>query len=248
MRLGRLPADPRRLLAAPSLHHYGLSPPPSKVDRHGIEFFPILGGNDQIPDCTAVAVFNCAAAASWVLAGSAPVMDEKKAPRFYAACIGQPDATDDELAATDGAMILDVLNYQSQHGCDMGQQSALVANWGVVSSGRTGIASAIAHLGGANLGITLYQNDMDTIGAGVWDVTASDPGPVVGGHALMAWDYTGLSDDSIVRLGTWGAWQTATWRWLEARTDEAHGMAWRQFAVPGIDYAALEAHIEGFVA
>jgi hypothetical protein len=90
---------------------------------------------------------------------------------------------------------------------------------------------------------------MDTVFAGVWDDDGTaDPGPLAGLHSLMGWDYLGLSDDSLVRLGTWGNWQPATWRWLSRRLDEAHGLLWRQFAVPGVDYAALQSDVDGFVA
>ncbi len=84
--------------------------------------------------------------------------------------------------------------------------------------------------------------------AAVWDVQAGrDDGAVAGGHALIAWDYTSLSDDGLVRLGTWGVWQPATWAWVAARLEEAHAIVWRQLArADGGFYAGLTA--DGLVA
>jgi len=248
MMFGRLPADPARIAAAPSLRKYGLVPPPPVVNRDDVPFTPELYENDVLPDCTAVTLANCAQAASWALTGAGEFIDPASVPSFYAASIGHAGESDAALAATDGAVLLDVLAFQSRSGFHVGQQAPLVASFGTVDpTDRAGIAAAVYHLGACALGVTLHQKDMDTFGAGVWDDDGSDQGAVVGGHALFAWAYTGLSDDDLVQVGTWGNWQYATWRFLAARLDEAHGLMWNDRA-PGLDYVALKAAIKGFVA
>lgn len=53
---------------------------------------------------------------------------------------------------------------------------------------------------------------------------------VVGGHATISLDYTDLADDDTVRIATWATWKPATWRWVRARLEEAHGLIWRSLA------------------
>jgi hypothetical protein len=245
---GRKAHDPVRLAAAPALQRYGLALPPPVVDRSAIPFVPELYQNDTLPDCTAVTLANCAQAANWVLTGCGEVIDPATVPAFYAASIGKPGATTADLMATDGAAILDVLSYQSRNGFDCGQQAPLVANFGVIDVvDRMGIASAVAHLGACEIGVRLYQCDMDAFGTGPWDDDGSDPGALIGLHATFIWSYAGLGNEALVQIGTWGNWQPATWRWVATRTDEAHGLLWGDRA-PGIDYATLRADVAGFVA
>ena len=247
MMFGRLPHSPERLAAAPALRRYGLAPPPPVVDRSTIDFTPDAYQNQVLPDCTAATLANTAQAASWALTGVAEMIDPATVPAFYAASIGKPGATTAELEATDGAAILDVLAWQSRNGFDCGQQAPLVASFGVIeATDRDGIAAAVAHLGHCYIGIRLYQRDMDTFGVGPWDDDGSDPGPLVGLHATFIWSYVGLGDTDLVQVGTWGAWQPASWAWVSARTDEAHGLLWGDRA-PSIDYAALRGDVAGFV-
>jgi hypothetical protein len=247
VKLGRKQADISRLAAAPVLRRYGLAPPPPVVDRSAIAFTPELYQNDTLPDCTAVTLANCAQAASWVLTGTAQWIATGSVPAFYADSIGKPGATTTELMATDGAEILDVLAYQASSGFDCGQQAPLVAHFGTIdASDRMGIAAAVAHLGCCEIGIRLYERDMDTFGVDPWDADGSDPGALVGLHATFIWSYAGLGDEALVQIGTWGNWQPASWRWVVARTDEAHGLLWNDRA-PGINYAALRTDVAGFV-
>jgi hypothetical protein len=93
----------------------------------------------------------------------------------------------------------------------------------------------------------LRERDMETFGSGIWDVRGGrDDGPVVGGHCVVGWDYTGLGDDDTVRIGTWGDWQPASWAWVAARLDEAHGLVYRQLARADGFYTGVTA--DGLVA
>jgi hypothetical protein len=83
----------------------------------------------------------------------------------------------------------------------------------------------------------------------VWDVVdGRDDGKLVGGHLIVAWDYTGLTDDAALRIATWGKFQPATWRWLQARLSEAQALIWRQLGATtgedlGVSVETLEAEL-----
>lgn len=227
--LGRLPHSPERLARglmtapAPMLYNY-------QLDRSGIDFQPGLFGNDSLPDCTAVGVAN-AALASGLLRSATPVIADGKPQRLYADVIGQPNASDAQLAATKGAVAMDVLNDVATHGFDAGEQVPLVPIPRTVQNAREAIAGLMCNrvLGVAYLGIRLYQRDMDTMGQGPWTAAVADSGALEGGHVLLAWDYPrGLSDADLARLATWGTLQPASWGWLMERLDEAHGLEWPQ--------------------
>jgi hypothetical protein len=241
LRLGCLPHDPVALASAPR-HRFGAILPPAVLDRSGIDFTPGLFNNDTYGDCTAVGLANAARGIA-ALNGYDLVVDPDTPLAFYSDCIGNPP----NLIATDGAVILDVLAYQSTHGFNIGPQM-LVGQSGTVALTRTDLALAMARIGPAYLGVTLRDRDMQAVGSRPWDVEAGrDDGAVVGGHCIIGWDYTGLGDAGTVRIGTWGMWQTATWAWLAARLEEAHGLVWRQLArADGTFYDGLTA--DGLVA
>jgi hypothetical protein len=243
-RLGRLPHDPAALERMPSLADHPLADfePRPVVDRNEIAFEPGLYHNDKLPDCTAAGLANAANAVA-ALNGFQLAIVPEKVPQFYAACVGC-GPTFAAMEATPGAVVLDVLNRQAVHGFDVMMQAPLVGLHAVIPHKRAAIANAVDRLGHAYFGVTLHTRDMDA--APVWDVGDGQPdGDVVGGHVVVGWDYTGLDDDATLRLCTWGRFQKATWRWLDARLSEAHAMIWRQLGDTtghdvGVDFAVLE--------
>ncbi len=249
MKLGRLPADPERIARAPQLaaHRFAAAPPLPSLDRSAVPFLPRLFGNDTLPDCTGAALANAALAVS-ALNGFETAILDADVPAFYAECIGMPRASPAQLAATDGAVALDVLRYQFASGLGVGAQTVLCALFGAVREDRAALANALVNLGPGYWGVTLTERDMATAHPGiVWD-TEGDSSPPAGGHMLVGWDYSGLGDLDTVRLATWGAFKRATWRWVEARLEEAYGLVWRQLARAdgadlGVDVAALEAQL-----
>jgi hypothetical protein len=220
MRLGRLAHDPIELAAAPA-HRFGAVPPPAKLDRSLADFGPEMYDNDHYSDCTAAALANCARGVAY-LNGYDLIVDPGKPLAFYGSCVGNPP----DLAATEGAIMRDVLNRQA-HGFDIGPQT-LYGQWGTIDpKARSALAIAMERLGPLYLGVTLREREMETMG--LWDVQAGrDDGVVIGGHGIPAWCYGGLADSDIVQIGTWGRWQSVTWEWLMTRLDEAHGVVWRQ--------------------
>jgi hypothetical protein len=238
--LGRIRHDPMALARAPS-HRFATVSPPLRLDRHAIAFAPELYANDVLPDCTAASLANAARGVA-ALNGYDLVVDPSCVPAFYSVCIGNPV----NLAATDGAVMLDVLARQAAQGFDIGPQTLHGLHGTIDSQGRSALAHGMARLGVGYWGVILRERDMER--AALWDIRDDrDDGDIVGGHAVIAWDYSGLADDATVRLGTWGSWQPATWAWVSARLEEAYCIVWRQLErADGTFYDGLTA--DGLVA
>ena len=246
-RLGRLPHDQAAVDHAPSLgaHRFAAALPPAKMDRSAIPYAPGLYQNDILPDCTAAGIANAAGMVA-ALNGYAMAIDPAKVPPFYASCVGC-EPTGAAMAATDGAVLLDVLARQARSGFDTGPQS-LVGLFGTLPPMRSVLASAVATLGHAYIGVGLRERDEESFSQQEpWFITPDD-GAAIGGHCVVIWDYAGLGDGDLVRIATWGALQPATWAWVEARTEEAYALLWRQLAAAdgpdiGVDVDVLEADL-----
>lgn len=231
MRFGRLAHDPAEVARVPSLamHGFAASPPPISLDRSGVGFHPGLYHNDVFPVCTAAGLANAAGLVA-AIDGFGLIIDVNRVLDFYAGLAGI-DPTDAALAASDGVLMTDVIRRQTLDGFDVGTQTPLVGLAGTLPLiNRSTLASAMARLGQAYVGVTIRERDMD-VRPGLWDVEAGrDDGAIVGRHAMVLGDYTGLDDVATVRAATWGDWQTVTWAWLRDRLDEAYAFVWRQLA------------------
>jgi len=234
---GRLAHDPAMLARAAQLadHPVAQMVELAQLDRSNIEFTPCLDDNDIRSNCTAVDLANCLRAAA-VLAGYQIVIPTPKVVAFYSQSTGY-----DGTPATDvGGVEALVLASQARAGFDTGGQTEMVGAWGTQDPADHGlIRRCITHIGTATLGVALSIADktMD-----VWDTetpaSAGDPTPGSWGrHELFGWDFTGTEPTDLVRLGTWGGWKYATWRWARKAVEEAHAISWRQIGAPvGIDY------------
>lgn len=246
-RFGRREHDPAAVAKAPSFagHRFALSPPPASFDRGDVPA-PGLYDNDTLPDCTAADMANGARLVFQAFTGADLLVDPGKVPAFYAESIGMPGASIKALAATDGAVMLDVMTHQARQGFDCGPQ-LLAANFGVLPIDRLAIANALAHLKNVSVGIRLYEADMTM--PDVWDTTYA-PGPLAGRHADTLLDYAGLADGDTLRINRWGSWGRCTWRWLLDRTEEAYARVYRQLlgADPPVDADMLEAQLQRFTA
>lgn len=230
-------------------------PPPPKLVRSHIDFTPSLDANDCLGDCTAVGIANCARGMA-ALNGFGIDIPTAKVVDFYSASTGYDPAD----PSTDvGGVELDVLAYQLRNGFDHGGQTELVGTFATFDpADRALMANAMAKCGAVYLGVNLAEADQDM--GRTWDTTTpgdQTPGsysPAGGGHCLFGWDYTGLGDDDIVRVGTWGQWQPTTWRWIKDRTEESHVILWRQLMkasgqnFAGLDYDRLRADNIAWVA
>lgn len=247
--LGRLQHQPDHVARAPRLGARALATTaPARLIRDHIPYAPQLFGNDLLPNCTAVAIANSAIGVA-ALGGGGCVIDPPNVDAFYAATINVPVA---DIARTDGALLLDALARQSRVGLPTGHQALLCGPFAAIKPGNLNLLRvAMTFAGLPILGVSLSLSDQ---APGVWDTdppaSAGDPTPGSWGmHALVAWDYTGLADDDVVRLATWGTLQAATWRWLRARLDEAYVAVWRPLMPAsgrnwaGLDYDALAADV-----
>jgi hypothetical protein len=202
--------------------------------------------NDELGDCTAVGYANAARGMA-LLNGFGIDIPTDDVVSFYSDSTGYnpSDASTDQ-----GAVELDVLAHQLKAGFarTSGDRTPLVADFATFDpADRATFASTLARIGPVYLGVNLASADLDT--SLTWDTTTpgdQTPGSW-GGHALIAWDYTGLGDGDTVRLATWGTLQPCTWRWLASRCEEAHVLIWRQLMkstrlnFAGLDYDGLRA-------
>lgn len=186
--------------------------------------------NNILPICTAAALANTARAYSWVKAGTDIVIDPDKVKAYFASVEGIPD-TDAAIAATNGAVMQTIMEAAEITGFDVGQQVPLVPDLHACPAlTQDAIADMANQYGAANIGVMLSISDQSMQ---VWDTdvpaSAGDPTPSSwGDHDTFIWDWDGFTPTSLVRVGTWGYWQKATWRWIMARTEEVWGLRWPQ--------------------
>lgn len=188
-----------------------------------------MGFNNKYGDCTAVGLMNSASVVS-SLNGAPVACSDSDAIRFYSESTG----FNPEDPSTDrGGVEVGVLDYASRNGMQFGFYK-LFPLWGTVNMlSRNDLALACEALGSVYLGIDLAEADQFSLGA-LWDTTTlgnQAPGSW-GGHCALLYDYSGLGDEDTIRIATWGGLQKATWRWLESRIVEAHGIIWPQLASP----------------
>jgi hypothetical protein len=247
-RLGRLPHDDAQLARAPQLARYlEAMTAPAVIDRSDVPFTPHLDDNDQIGDCTAVALANCARAAAALRGDKQFAISTADVICFYEQSTGYVWG---EPQTDRGGVIASVLAYQAAHGFPV-DHTKIKGAWGTFDPrDRNLMGVAIDVVGSVDLGVALADADKAMT---IWDTnspaSAGDPAPGSwGGHSLMIFAYTGLGDTDLVELGTWGEWQRATWRWIDSRVQEAHAIAWRRFGamLPGLDFDRLLADSQLF--
>ncbi|WP_029603201.1 hypothetical protein [Kozakia baliensis] len=220
---------------------------PPRLLRGHIDPKPLMLGNDRIGDCTAAGLGNHIRATS-TLAGFKTDVRDLDAEGFYARSTGYVPGN----PATDrGGVESDVLTYAARHGYALKDQT-LYPIWGTVDfDDFNGMRNIMVDMGAAYLGVQLAVADQHD---GVLDVTTSGdqtPGSW-GGHCLLAYDYDGTEDDSLVSLITWGGLQKCTWRWLRSRLMETHAVAWHQLMpagkATGADWERLVADNASYLA
>lgn len=242
---------------APNLRMHALAAmtAPPKLDRSHIDYRPQLDGNSQIGDCTAVGIAN-AIRAQAALAGYQVDIPEADTVAFYSASCGYVPGN----PATDhGGTEVDVLDYQIKHGFTGNGQTPYAGLWASIEPDNLNtLRVAMTRLGVGYLGVLLAEADQASVG-GVWDTdtsaSAGDPKPGSwGGHCLLAYSYSGVQDNDLVQLVTWGTLQSATWRWVRSRIEEAHAIVHRQLLLPagvngcGLDWDTLAADCAAFSA
>jgi len=255
---GRLPHDPVRLAKAPQLAKYSslaVANPPSRLDRSSVKAAFQMGDNDVDPDCTGAGYFNLAIMVAELMGYGLNVLPGS-ASKLYAQTVGIDPTNAAAIAASGGAMLMDLLTRQATQGASTGND-LLFGEPGVLPLTRNALANAMDRLGGAEIGVDFTDLDTQTLDdpAIVWDIQAGPYLPTEG-HALVALDYTGLGDLDTVRLCSWGLdTYHATWRWIDSRSPERHGVCWRQLLPAGteknwagVDWAGMAAEAAALAA
>ena len=216
MRYGRLPHDPSRVAAVKPHVMAATEPLPLVLPRPGILTAPTLADNNVLPTCTIAGLANSARA--WAqLHGFDLVIDDQKLLDFYAAIAGC-EPTVAAIMATEGLVMLDVLEYAQSHGFDVGPQT-LVPNFSAIHMPDiAGVRDAIFTRATAYVGVTLYASD-EQPGARFFGPPSGDP---VGGHCVdpVRWTATDY------QVATWGQDMDADEEWLMSRIDECYSIEW----------------------
>ena len=229
MKLGCLPAKtlPRQPMLTGA--HMMASLPPARLIRDHIDPSPRMLGNDAVSDCTSAGIGNALRATS-ALGGYQTDVTDDNALMFYEESAGYRGTPETD----NGSVETEVLSYALRNGY-LTESGTFYPLWGSTDTGRNSVALLMATLGVAYLGVSLSTTDMDNVArSGADTVLRLDNGipGSAGGHCLLAWDYTGLSDADTVTLLTWGMKIRATWSWLDSRIMEAHGLLFPQLTAP----------------
>lgn len=188
--------------------------------------------NDILSDCTAAGMGNSLSAVS-ALQGWKLDISDKNALEFYEGSSG----FDPSKGNDNGCTGPDALNFAVNKGFNTGN-GRYYGIWGNIDSDdQNGIANTIGDLGVCAFGVDLSLSDMKQIDAEndncvlTKDNTKygdNTPGSA-GGHFLLGYEYTGLDNNDVVTLITWGETTVkCTWDWLKYRIVEAHGIIWPQ--------------------
>jgi len=237
MRTGCLPHN-KALLATLPVVHFGAEPVPANVPTPTCSV--MLGRNDVDPTCVPTALANAANLFCYKMRTGELVVPDSAILKLLAEAIGQPDATEAQLAACDGCEPLAAYGIAETQGWDIGEQVPIVPNLRVLGQQtRLGIAAAVARLGSCPVAVMLYESDMEAFSPqGIWN--APPGGDVEGGHMVCVGGYSGLEDSDTVAIATWGTWFPATWDWLHSRLQLALAVGWRQF-MPAEDQSVYDA-------
>lgn len=208
----------------------GLTLPPASVPPP--QWQPEMYDNNVNPTCVAIALAHALRGWSWKHVGADIAVPLAAVDAIYCAATGTDPAN---IAASDGADPLDLVDEAEAKGWDIGQQVPLGPDIGIGDASVEHIKAQIEQYGASMLAVTLYESDMEEFDAGrVWqDQPHGDP---IGGHMICA----GWYQLGVIGVATWGKWQPATPDWLRARLRLVLAAGWRQ-VMPTADQAAYEA-------
>ena len=217
MRLGRKPHDAARV-AAVAPHVMGFAPVPATCPRTDIVWKPSLVRNDVLPTCSIAGLMN-AARMTALLHGYDLVDDEAALLAFYAALACCAD-TEAAMEATDGLVLLDVLERARDAGFTCGEQTPIVPLFSSIPLSGQALKAAIYGRGAAYVGVMLYEADVEP--GAKWTGGIARAGAKVGGHCVAPWRYT----PDNYGIATWGGTTEADPEWLMSRIEEAYSLRW----------------------
>lgn len=231
MKLGCLP--PKILPNQPVLTNTRMMAklPPARLIRDHVNPAPLMLGNDTVGDCVSAGIGNALRAIS-ALGGYQTDVTDDNALMFYEESAGYRGTPETD----NGAVETEVLSYALRHGYPT-ESGTYYPLWGSTDTSRSSISLLMASLGVAYLGVLLAQSDINQIMSKPGSILTPDNAEygdttLSKGHCLIAWSYTGLTDNDTVYLLTWGGIQGVTWAWLDSRIMEAHGLLFPQLTAP----------------
>lgn len=192
MRLGRLPHDPADVAAVAP--HVMASAPVPEAYAPPVGFRVELGYNDQLPTCTVVGLLNSARLWCFRKHGFDLAYEKQRILDFYALVSGCA-ATESAIMATDGLVMLTVLQTAQEKGFRINSQDVLVPEFKRIEiTDLNAIKVAVAGNESAYVGFDLREADL----SGDWLGDVS--GTVAGGHCAppCGFDASGFTDM------TWG--------------------------------------------
>lgn len=207
---------------------------PECLDRRMIAFAPDVDSNTIYPDCTAVQVANSIKAFSTIYSGVPFSVPVQNVLNLYATTVGV-HATPEDLRATHGAVYAEVIKNVLAHGLQVNDQLMCVPNVCVLDNSIKQLATATDLYGCANIGIRLYERDMQIAASPeeiLLDADGSETGRMVGRHMTMTWDYLSLAPTGVWRVNMWGRLLPVTTRWLQSRVDESWAHIYRNLVSP----------------
>ena len=194
-------------------------------------------GNDQLGDCTCAAMGHAVQIVTSNGDGLITPVDAEIIKMYESSGYSPSDPSSDqgwtETAAMQYMVTSGLSNVKADAFADVDQNN------------RKELLQTVKLMGGAYLGVSITQDDMDQFKAGTpW--TSTDMSNVLGGHAIWMPRY----DDLGIYVITWGQLQHATWDWYAAHCDEAHAMLFLPWVrntcgldPDGFDYDTLHADL-----
>ena len=214
---GRLPAQPSRL-AAVAPHTLSEPPPPAECPRTEWQWTPTLADNIQLPTCTIAALANSLRSYALLHGFDIAEIVDQRLLDLYATLAGCAP-TEAAIGATDGLVMLDVLEYVQVNGFNYGGQTGIPCQFRSLDPTDTdAVDDAIFRLGSVYAGVTLYAGDV--VPGAAWQ--GKPVGAAVGGHCIapFGWTLGGMRD------ATWGETLESDMPWWRSRADECYALTW----------------------
>lgn len=225
--LGRKPHSADRVAAAPQHRMSAEAPAPAELLRPGILTKPSLVHNDVLPTCCIAGLLNYLRAWAQQTHGFDLAENDQLLLDLYGMIYGCPP-TIEAISATDGLVLMDVLEYIQAHGFRIDSQNVVECTFlSIDVTDMAAIRDSIDKTCGAYLGVTLYEADVAP-GLVEWPGSIAASGKVAGGHCIVPPRYTA----STTTDATWGEMMPTEDAWLLARLDEAFSIKWIMATAP----------------
>lgn len=218
---GRKSHDQARVAAAPRHRMSAAAPAPVECLRPSILTQPSLVHNDTLPTCCIAGLLNYLRAWAQQEHGFDLPENDQLLLDLYGTIYGCPP-TIEAIAATDGLVLMDVLEYIQAHGFRIDSQNVVELTFASIDVTDMGaIRDSIDKTCGAYLGVTLYEADV-TPGLLAWPGSIAASGPIAGGHCVVPPRYGRGS----MTNATWGELMPTEDAWLLPRLNEAFSIRW----------------------